>query len=59
MRTRKEKGYYILYCLFAKNLPISYRFKLGKILRGFFARKILKYYGKNIRYNCRFHLFID
>ncbi len=43
-----KKIYWIMYCLFAKNLPISRRSKLFKVSRSFFANKILKKTGENI-----------
>lgn len=48
MNINKEKIWILLYILFAKNLPISYHCKPAKILRGWFARKILKEVGNEI-----------
>lgn len=48
MRKRKEKIYYLLYCIFGRNLPMSYRCNIAKNIRAYFARKILKYAGDNI-----------
>ncbi|HEY5588812.1 MAG TPA: DapH/DapD/GlmU-related protein [Candidatus Paceibacterota bacterium] len=45
----KNKMFYILaYNILAKRLPISYHFPPAKIIRAFWARKILKSAGKNI-----------
>lgn len=38
----------ILYCLTAKWLPVSYRMRAAKQIRGWFARKIMKNAGANI-----------
>jgi maltose O-acetyltransferase len=45
-----KKFYTIIYTIFVKYLPISYRtpFKISKKLRGRIAKHILKAYGKNI-----------
>lgn len=48
MWNAKKKCLYILYCIFAKNLPYSRRSKISKVIRNFFAKKILKKAGKNI-----------
>lgn len=48
MWTFWKKIYYVLYCLTAKWLPVSRRFKPAKKLRGFWARKILRGMGENV-----------
>lgn len=44
----KTKIWYLLYSLFAKNMPISRRGKVFKKTRYFFAKKILKSIGNNV-----------
>ena len=44
----REKVWYILYSVFAKNLPYSRRGKIFKKVRYFFAKKIVKKIGKNV-----------
>lgn len=48
MWSRKDKFYYILYGIFAKNLPYSRRGKIFKKARVFFAKKIMKRVGNNV-----------
>lgn len=44
----KSKIYYLLYCIFAKNLPQSHRLHFANFVRVFFAKLILKKTGKNV-----------
>ncbi len=44
----KKKICYVLYIVFAKNLPLSRRFKFAKHARNFFAKRILKSAGREI-----------
>lgn len=48
MWTNKDKLWYILYSVFAKNLPLSRRGKIFKKMRVFFAKKILRTMGENV-----------
>lgn len=48
MWTLTNKIFYLCYCIFGKWLPESRRLKLGKTIRCFFARRILKKSGKNL-----------
>lgn len=48
MWSGKKKFWYIMYCIFAKNLPYSRRGKLFKNLRAFFASKVINEMGKNV-----------
>lgn len=48
MWSKKDKFYYILYRICAKNLPYSRRGKIFKKIRVFFAKKIMKKVGKNV-----------
>ena len=48
MWTFKTKVLYVLYGVFAKNLPESRHLKLAKKLRGFWAKKIVRSFGKNV-----------
>lgn len=56
MWNKREKIWYILYSLFAKKLPVSRRFILGKKIRFFFAKRIMKNVGigVNIEHNAEF-----
>lgn len=44
----KKKIWYLLYCIFAKKLPISRRGKIFRIIRYFFTKKIIQKIGKNV-----------
>lgn len=63
MKSRKEKLYIILYTLFGKNLPVSYRLKLAKKIRYFFGEKILGGIGVDVNIekgaNFNSNCFID
>lgn len=48
MWSAKRKFWYIMYCVFAKNLPYSRRGKIFKKLRYFFTSKVIKKIGKNV-----------
>jgi len=48
MWTIKTKIIYILYLIFASWLPQSGRLKLAKKIRGFFAKRIVLHFGKNV-----------
>lgn len=48
MRTLREKYWMILYMIFAKPLPISRHLRIAKLIRVFFARRILHMAGKDI-----------
>ena len=48
MWTKLKSIYFILYQIFASKLPISRRMKYAKWIRVFFAKKILRYCGKNV-----------
>lgn len=48
MWKKSKKIWYIMYCIFAKNLPYSRRGKLFKKLRYFFAKRIFNEIGKNV-----------
>ena len=48
MWNKKNKIWYILYAIFAKNLPYSRRGKIFKKAREFFAKRIVKKMGKNV-----------
>ena len=43
-----KKVWYIMYCIFGKNLPYSRRGKIFKKIRYFFAKKIIKEIGNNV-----------
>ena len=47
-RTFKQKFFMGLYCVFAKNLPLSYHCTFAKKLRRFFAKRVLKSMGKQV-----------
>lgn len=44
----KTKLLYVMYGIFARNLPESRHLKLAKKLRGFFAKRIVQSFGKNV-----------
>ncbi len=44
----KTKIWYVLYKMFGSWLPQSRRFSLAKKIRGFFAKRIVSYCGKNV-----------
>lgn len=44
----KKKLFYVIYLLWAKNMPVSRRSKIAKKIRVFFAKKVLNKAGKNI-----------
>lgn len=48
MKTKREKIWLIMYFIIAKNLPLSLHLPLAKVLRVFFAKRILKSTGTNI-----------
>ncbi len=48
MWSLKTKIWYILYCVFAKNLPESRHFAFAKKLRVFFAKRIINKVGNNV-----------
>lgn len=48
MWNKKTKIWYVLYTIFAKNLPVSRRAKIFKKIRYFFAKKIVNKIGKNV-----------
>lgn len=48
MWTAKTKIIYILYLIFASWLPQSGRMKLAKKIRGFFAKRVVLHFGKNV-----------
>ena len=55
-KTKREKVWYALYCIFAKHLPSSDNFPLGKAFRVFFAKRIISKVGikTNIEKGARF-----
>ncbi len=48
MWNKRNKFWYVMYSIFAKNLPYSRRGKFFKWIRVFFAKKIIKKIGKNV-----------
>lgn len=48
MWTKTKRIWFILYMLFGMYLPVSRRFPTAKMIRRFFARRILTYCGKNV-----------
>ena len=48
MWTVRTKILYVLYSVFASHLPQSRHMKMAKKLRGFFAKRIVKQFGKNV-----------
>lgn len=48
MWTISKKIWYVFYKIFASWLPISQRSKFAKRYRAFFAKRIVKYRGKNV-----------
>lgn len=48
MWNKKNKIWYILYSIFAKNLPESRRAKIFKTIRYFFAKQIVSAIGTNV-----------
>ncbi len=48
MWTFKTKVLYVLYGIFARNLPESRHLKLAKKIRGFYAKRIVRSFGKNV-----------
>ena len=48
MWTVKKKIFFVLYKITAAWLPISQRSKFAKVLRGFWAKKIVASFGKNV-----------
>lgn len=48
MWNKRNKFWYIMYSIFAKNLPYSRRGKIFKKMRAFFTKKVIKKMGENV-----------
>lgn len=55
MWTKKTKIIYVLYTLFASNLPKSQHMKFAQRFRGFFAKRIARSFGKNVNIEKKAH----
>ena len=55
MWTKKTKVIYVLYKLFACNLPKSQHMRFAQKFRGFFAKKIVRSFGKNVNIERKAH----
>lgn len=48
MWTKKKKIYYVLYCLFGRNMPDSAKMKLARNLRVFWAKRLASSIGDDV-----------
>lgn len=55
MWTLKKKIIYVLYKVFASNLPKSQHMRLAQKIRGFFAKRIARSFGKNVNIEKQAH----